>query len=338
MKYFSIVIPRQLVVCICFVIIIINNCFSKKQPNVTVLKQWPMLGAHDAATTYLPEGLINRWAKTQPSGGIKQLLDCGVRFFDWRPKLLSNGNLIMHHSAIDVKYPMSKVLDDLSEWLSNNTDQEAPENNFVVLGITDCDAQHPKTEQQCYDAAAQELQKHNMAFIRNCTLTHNMTVSTAMKLSKLPVLGFQSCWDENYDKHIACSGFGNSYNMKNDATITTSLSSPNRVEYTCYNDSDSKSFPLNRMYDYINKTLTNMTNPVQMFTVQCIWQETVDSIIVSGLHGSSLLLDETKSQINLLIAKKIMNNEFDVSHVNVLEINNVCDNGLVLLNALREKS
>ena len=63
MKYFSIVIPRQLVVCICFVIIIINNCFSKKQPNVTVLKQWPMLGAHDAATTYLPEGLINRWAK-----------------------------------------------------------------------------------------------------------------------------------------------------------------------------------------------------------------------------------------------------------------------------------
>ena len=33
-----------------------------------------------------------------------------------------------------------------------------------------------------------------------------------------------------------------------------------------------------------------------------------------------------------------MNNEFDVSHVNVLEINNVCDNGLVLLNALREKS
>ena len=142
MKYFSIVIPRQLVVCICFVIIIINNCFSKKQPNVTVLKQSPMLGAHDAATTYLPEGLINRWAKTQPSGGIKQLLDCGVRFFDWRPKLLSNGNLIMHHSAIDVKYPMSKVLDDLSEWLSNNTDQEAPENNFVVLGITDCDAQH----------------------------------------------------------------------------------------------------------------------------------------------------------------------------------------------------
>ena len=58
----------------------------------------------------------------------------------------------------------------------------------------------------------------------------------------------------DYDKHIACSGFGNSYNMKNDTTITTSLSSPNRVEYTCYNDSDSKSFPLNRMYDYLYHT------------------------------------------------------------------------------------
>ena len=82
---------------------------------------------------------------------------------------------------------------------------------------------------------------------------------------KHPVLGFQSCWDDNYDKHIACSGFGNSYNMKHDATITC-LSSPNRVGILVTTIVILNHF----MYDYINKTLTNMNNPVQMFTVQCI--------------------------------------------------------------------
>ena len=75
-----------------------------------------------------------------------------------------------------------------------------------------------------------------------------------------------------------------------------------------------------------------------LFTVQALWQETVDSVIVSGLHDSSLLLDESKSQINHILTEKIINKEFDVTNVNAVEINNVCDGGIELLNALREKS
>ena len=75
-----------------------------------------------------------------------------------------------------------------------------------------------------------------------------------------------------------------------------------------------------------------------LFTVQALWQETVDSVIVSSLHGSSLILDESKSQINHILAEKIINKEFDVTNVNAVEINNVCDGGIELLNALREKS
>ena len=131
---------------------------SAKDPNSTVLNEWPMVMVHDAATTYLKGGFlhqvrekravlccvcggargshvcgvcvvgcvyaapytasaqheltrsqpppsasppprtqINDWAKTQPDGGAGGLLKCGARSFDWRPKIKSDGSVIMHH-------------------------------------------------------------------------------------------------------------------------------------------------------------------------------------------------------------------------------------------------
>ena len=55
-----------------------------KDVHTTQLNEWPMLMVHNAATTYLPGGIlhqINNWAKTQPDGGISGLLDCGARCF-----------------------------------------------------------------------------------------------------------------------------------------------------------------------------------------------------------------------------------------------------------------
>ena len=120
-----------------FILTAVSRACGMKDPRLTTINQWPMIAAHDAATSYLGPGLINQWAKTQPSGGISAMLDCGARFFDWRPKLKSDGSLIMHHGPINVDYQMSKVLDELILWSLNRTD--SPEKNFVVLGITDCD-------------------------------------------------------------------------------------------------------------------------------------------------------------------------------------------------------
>ena len=64
-----------------------------------------------------------------------------------------------------------------------------------------------------------------------------------------------------------------------------------------------------------------------MFAVQVLWQETPASIIVSGLHKSNIILDETRSELNHIIATKIMNDEINISRINLLEINNVCDGG-----------
>ena len=74
-----------------------------------------------------------------------------------------------------------------------------------------------------------------------------------------------------------------------------------------------------------------------MFAVQVLWQETPASIIVSGLHKSNIILDETRSELNHIIATKIMNGEINISRINLLEINNVCDGGQALMQAIFAK-
>ena len=57
-----------------------------KDPSTTPINEWPMIMAHDAATTYLKGGLLHQiydWTKTQPDGGATGLLNCGARSFDW---------------------------------------------------------------------------------------------------------------------------------------------------------------------------------------------------------------------------------------------------------------
>lgn len=59
----------------------------------------------------------------------------------------------------------------------------------------------------------------------------------------------------------------------------------------------------------------------------------VAGVIVGTLEGSSLLLDESRSQLNKLITSKIKANAWE--HVSFVEINNVCDGGPELWQALK---
>ena len=51
------------------------------------------------------------------------------------------------------------------------------------------------------------------------------------------------------------------------------------------------------------------------------------------LHGSSLILDEVKSNLNGLLVEAVKRKSF--KHLNFVEVNNVCDKGFELLDALR---
>ena len=50
------------------VLALLGAADALKNPNTTLLGSWPMIHAHDAATTYLSTGIVDEWAKTQHAG------------------------------------------------------------------------------------------------------------------------------------------------------------------------------------------------------------------------------------------------------------------------------
>lgn len=287
-----------------------------KPVEITVMNEWPMIMCHDAATTYLPGGVlhpVNNWAKTQPDGGTSGLLDCGARAFDWRPSL-KDGSLVMHHGGVTVDHPMKDAMLEIINWAA--TKGTAVE-DLVVIGVTDCDGGAP-----CDLAVQSLLNSLNITFITDCSKLKGLTVAEASKMGKMTmggsILAINSCWSENYNPEVACSGY------------------KDKEEYTCYTDSSSKGFPLQRMWDYIdNVTKLGPPSNGDMYTHQCIWQETTDSVVVGELHLSTLLQDEARSTLNALINDRIASGAFDSSRINMVEVNDVCDGGPALLKTLR---
>eukprot|EP01050_Picozoa_sp_SAG11_P002426 SAG11_NODE_123_length_15805_cov_15.133261_7_plen_137_part_00 len=89
---------------------------AAKDPETTPLNEWPMVMCHDAATTYLKTGPVNKWYKTQMDGGVRQELVCGARSFDWRPAVVGD-TVYMHHAGNVITVPMAQVAEaaELSE-------------------------------------------------------------------------------------------------------------------------------------------------------------------------------------------------------------------------------
>ena len=300
---------------------------ARKDPRTTLLNEWPMLMAHDAATTYISQGSVDpldSWTKTQPDGGLAGLFGCGARAFDWRPILLKNGTLAMHHSWVEVDFPLEGAIDDL---LAAMRSQNNTAENLVILGVTDCFCQDQKANPcTCLDEVVAFLSSKKIPLLTDTELRGGlMTAANATALGSARGDGGAAIlavtdWVENYDSQVVCSGY-------------------DRGLYTCYADSSSKAFPLDRMWEYIdNITKAGPSPSHQLATVQCLWEESPASIAIGTLHGSSLLKDESKSQLNALLTQRIHNGVWNVSSVGIIEVNNICDGGAALLEAFRESA
>ena len=68
-------------------------------------------------------------------------------------------------------------------------------------------------------------------------------------------------------------------------------------------------------------------------TAQALWQESTDSVIIGTIERSSLLEDEARSQLNKLVTARVKAHAWE--HVSFLEVNNVCDGGPELWEALK---
>merc|ERR1719323_1945226 len=68
---------------------------------------------------------------------------------------------------------------------------------------------------------------------------------------------------------------------------------------------------------------------------QAHWQSSPSSIAQAEIRGSCILDDEVRSDLNALLAQRIRRGDF--AHMNILEVDNVCDHGNDILSALRSR-
>jgi len=244
------------------------------------------------------------------------------------PICLNRRVFVRHHGSVTIDHLMADSLDEMVAWCGKNTAVE----DLVVLGITDLG--NGKA------AVAKLLDQRNITWIDTCGDMKGMTVQAASTKAALPrggsLLAIFDCWEENYNPDVACSGFGDKMMAGTDGAGAGSAGGTRAHEYTCYNDSTTKSFPLNRMWSYLeNVTAAGPPTDGQLYTHQAIWQETTSSVVVGVEHASSLLHDESRSGLNWLLTDRLSSGTWQSPRLGMLEVNNVCDGGLQLLKVLR---
>jgi len=307
----------------------------------SLLNEHAMLMAHDSATTYLEAGVINNWVKTQPDGGFAALLECGTRAFDWRPALV-NGQLVFHHGAFTVPHLLDDAIQEVIAWAAANGTSVA---DLVIIHLFTCSGDG------CDAAVNAVLARRNLTYITDCSQLKGLTVETAFARSRTAmggaVLFVKDCLQQHYEPSIACSGYNPGVApLESVSKIRTrvlnlshKIAEADRLGelYLCYTDSHSRDGPLNAMWTYLNGvSVIGPPASGELYSHQALWQENGASIAIGVLHLSSLLEDERRSQLNLQLVSRIVSGAWNVSRANLVEVNNVCDGGPMLLRALRK--
>lgn len=229
-----------------------------------------------------------------------------------------------------VKHEVTRMLDEVVRWAASHADGAS---DLVLLGVTEVGAVKSDVQDM--------LSARNITYYTDCASLKGLTVLDAMEKAKLPVGGHVmaifDCWEPNYDPSVACSGFFDVHGQEV-AWSQADKDFPAAEVYTCYNDSSTKQFPINRMFAYIDKVLAaGPPSDGRPYALQALWQETDASVVLGELHGSSLLADEARSGLNRLLADRVRAGAMDVRRLGLLEVNDVCDYSNELIAAIRER-
>eukprot|EP00659_Diplonema_papillatum_P015389 gene15389-23527_t len=285
--------------------------------------QYPMVMAHDAATGYLKEDDINKpvyeWTITQV-GKFDELLECGARSLDLRPAVNEKGDLIMHHGAVLVHTALSTAIKDIINWLSANPTE------FVLPVVADC------TGANCEQSVTALMEQMHVPVV-GCSSLTNMTMGQAKNMTKLSTGGSLmvvfDCSANDYDPKIGC------YPPYERSHSQAARGTADEEVLSCYGDAIYNQTAFNAMWKYMNRTSVQFPKPGSLSQLQCLWQEGVNTIALGDLYGSSLIKDETRSELNLKALQKLQDGWF--KNVNLFEINNVCDQGKAIAAELLQR-
>eukprot|EP01060_Flectonema_neradi_P002046 TRINITY_DN11238_c0_g2_i1.p1 TRINITY_DN11238_c0_g2~~TRINITY_DN11238_c0_g2_i1.p1 ORF type:complete len:302 (+),score=58.33 TRINITY_DN11238_c0_g2_i1:58-963(+) len=286
-----------------------------------LLKETPMLMAHDAATGYLNTTIVTKavydWTITQV-GRFPEQLDCGVRAFDLRPAV-KNNKVIMHHGGVDVDYPLETALSEVIAWAGQHPGE------LVIPIIHHCSGDN------CTAASAAVVSKLSIP-VGNCSSlehrTYEETVTEAKMANGGSVMAFFGCSASNYDSKITCYP---PYEQPN--TETTDKAS---YERGCYGRESDVTAAFGAFYRYMNKT-AEAGFPANSFSqLQSIWQEDSETVEYGDLYGSSLIKDEVRSDLNNKVLQKLRDGWWP--NISFFEVNNACHHGNEIAAFLKTRS
>jgi hypothetical protein len=230
---------------------------------------------------------------------------------------MKDGNLIMHHGGVTVGIAVKDGLQNIKDWSAANSAE------LVLIYGSHCDGKSDSDKSGCQGAYTQALSEAGIPLIQ-CNEIAGMTVGDAM--SRGSVIATWGCVEENYDPSIKCYG-----------DIVASNSSARRLgdTFVCYGSNADKAFSA------LWQNLEGLTNVDEaphkgegtLWMAQAHWQYDTSSVAQGVLHGSCILEDEYKANVNGQIADKIKSGDF--KHINLLEVDNVRNNGNAILEAMR---
>lgn len=228
------------------------------------------------------------------------------------------------------------------------------------------------TGPDCDSKVIEALAKAGIPFKRSdCEAIANMTLEEAATQAAVTggghVLILQNCIDSNWDPDLTCSGFTRSDEELGTAAASDDICTHLPLNctfaeqqacglklreqltggpageltmnhqqlfgyYHCWPGDTGVDWAVNRLLDSLIKVAAQPPNG-NLQELQALWQESTASVTIGIAHLSSLLIDEQKSGLNAMMAQKIKDGAFE--HISLFEVNNVCDQGPQMLEALR---
>jgi hypothetical protein len=332
-----------------------------------LLSQASFVLSHDAATGYLSDrsvtAVANSYSKNQ-IGSVYQQLNDGARALDIRPKLLANGTVVFHHGVIVIPVTLQQLVLDAIHWCNENPqelvlilhhDLAYPTVVTTTTGNDDDPSATTTTTTTsitpsadvAVTALSQIYQNLGVTYVQ-CSDLSGLTVGETMELAALVGGGYllamdqhdayaSSCAKQNYVQDMLVTCYSNRSATTDGSTSSSSV--------PCTN---SHSYHLQQLKDYVMASANNeptddnqqLGPPLSTYQypfneIQALWQVDTTSAAMGLAHVSTLIDDNTKSQLNAHVVEWVYQASFD--SVSLLAMDHVQLNGNALLSVLRNQ-
>lgn len=215
---------------------------------------------------------------------------------------------MFHHGLFTIHYLFDTALNETLQWAS------AHPGELIVLIVAEPVAENNRTTDDTISEYKRILALHEVPFIGDCAKFPTLTVGNARRLARRSygvIAVDATCVDGHFDESVHCS----------EVSVHQS--------YCCYKLHPEVAF--GKLWQSLE--FATRKYPPSLGYAEAHWQYDPESVAASEVFGGSVLLDETYAAVN----KKLIGRLDTFKALSWLEVDNVCDAGKELFNALNRR-